>query len=55
MLKDYWFCYENNEGEMEFFIECETHEEAWEIAKENFPMGGDIGNLCLMAVTTTHR
>ena len=52
MLKDYWFCYESDEGEVEFFVECETYEEAWKIAKENFPTGEDVGSLCLMSVIT---
>lgn len=52
MLKDYWFCYESDEGEVEFFVECETHDEAWEIANKNFPTGEDIGILTLMAVIT---
>ena len=48
MLRDYWFCYESDEGEIEFFVECESHEEAWRIAKENFPTGEDIGALWLL-------
>lgn len=55
MLKDYWFCYESDEGEVEFFVECETHEEAWRIAEENFPTGEDIGMLTLMRVISTEE
>lgn len=52
MLFDYWFYYESNEGEFEFFVECETCREAWRIAKENFPTGEDVGCLWLMSVIT---
>lgn len=48
MLKDFLFCYESDESEIEFLVECETREEAWEIAKENFPTGEDIGCLWLL-------
>ena len=55
MLKDYWCCYESDEGEEEFFVECETHEEAWRIANENFPTGEGIGSLCLMKVISVEE
>ncbi len=37
---------------MEFFLECSTEGEAWEIANKNFPTGEDIGILTLMATIT---
>lgn len=44
---DYWFF--NNESGEEFFVECETEEEAWEIVEEN-----DLndGNLEIVQVIT---
>lgn len=36
---DYWFV--DNESGEEFFVECATEEEAWEIAIENFD-GADL-------------
>lgn len=55
MLRDYWFCYESDAGEIEFFVECESHEEAWRIAKENFPTGEDIGALWLLKVISVEE
>ena len=34
MVKDFWFV--DHEAEEEFFVECETKEEAFEIAREYF-------------------
>lgn len=44
---DYWFF--NNESGEEFFVECETEDEAWEIVEEN-----DLndGNLEIVQVIT---
>jgi hypothetical protein len=44
---DYWFF--NNESGEEFFVECDTEDEAWEIVEEN-----DLndGNLEIVQVIT---
>ena len=55
MLKDYWFCYENDEGEYEFFVECETHEDAWAVANEVRDWNGGDGSLCLMKVISVEE
>ena len=46
---DYWFI-DNDSGE-EFFVECATEEEAWEIAAENF----DETDLELVQVITPEQ
>lgn len=37
---DYLFI--DNESGEEFFVECDTKEEAWEIVRENFGVENDI-------------
>ena len=46
-MLDYWFF--NNESGEEFFVECNTEDEAWEIVEEN-----DLndGNLEIVQVIT---
>lgn len=48
MLRDYWFAYESDYEDIEFFVECESREEAWAIAHENFETENGVGCLCLM-------
>lgn len=44
-MDDYYFIYENADGEMDFYIRCESREVAWEIAHKYFPTGADTGIL----------
>ena len=47
-MRDYWFVYESEDGDIEFFVETTSREEAWKIATENFDTGNGVGCLCLM-------
>ena len=41
---DFWFF--NNESGEEFFVECATEDEAWEIVEENDLNDGNLEIVC---------